>query len=121
MQEATVLDLKQLIHGKQSDLPPFLQRLTHRTPGGASTKLEDSFKLSAYPEVTNGCTLYLIRLVKFELYVHDARGNLHSLIVPSNEPEVYNNSLEHYAPYSARMSPENIHKLVGFLIPGVIL
>lgn len=89
LQDATILDLKQLIHRKQSDLPPFLQRLVYRTAGRASTKLEDFQKLSAYPEVTDGCTLFLVRLLKCELYIHDARGNLHSIVVPSSEPEVF--------------------------------
>ncbi len=88
LQEVTVLDVKQLIHKKLSDLPPFLQRLVHRTPGGINTKLEDALKISTYPKVTNGCMLFLVRLTKCELYIHDAKGKLHSIVVPSSEPEV---------------------------------
>ena len=88
-QHTTVLDVKQQIHQKLSDLPPFLQRLAYKAPGGASTKLEDGLKLTADPQIKNGSVIFLARLPKFELYVHDARGNLHSLVVPSSEPEVH--------------------------------
>ena len=87
MQGATVLDLKKLVHQKEADLPPYLQRVVYQA-GGTRTKLEDQCKLNSYPEIRNGSTLFLVRLQPFELYIHDVRGNLNSVTVPSNEPEV---------------------------------
>ena len=82
------MDLKAKIQEKDGSLPPYLQRLVHRTPGGATTKLQDKCKLSSYSFLQDGATLFLVRLTPCELYVQDPRARLHTLTVPSSEPEV---------------------------------
>lgn len=82
------MDLKAKIQEKDSSLPPYLQRLVHKAPGGATTKLQDQCKLASYPCLKDGATLFLVRLTPCELYVQDSRARLHTLTVPSSEPEV---------------------------------
>ena len=88
LQEATVLDLKSKVQEKDGSLPPYLQRLIHKTSGGATTKLEDGCKLATYSCLRDGATLFLVRLNPCELYVQDAQARLHTLTIPSSEPEV---------------------------------
>ena len=91
LQQVTVLDLKRQIHQKEPDIPPFEQRLVH-----LKQELEDSHTLSSYPDIQNGSTVFLVRLVPFQLFIIDLDGKTHTIKVPSTKPEVNNNQHTHY-------------------------
>ena len=87
MQESAVSVLKAKIQEKDISLPPYLQRLVYKTPG-KTIMLEDRRKLASYSCLQDGATLFLVRLKPYELYVRDPQDKLHTLIIPSSEPEV---------------------------------
>ncbi len=83
MQQATVSDLKRQIHQKKPDIPPFEQRLVH-----LKEELVDSRKLESYPNIEDGSTVFLVRLVPFQIFVASLDGRTHTLRIPTSKPEV---------------------------------
>jgi len=51
-------------------------------------RLEDEKRLSSYVGIGNGSVLLLLVLPPFELYVQGADRSMHTITVPSSEPEV---------------------------------
>ena len=51
-------------------------------------RLEDEKRLTSYAGIGNGSVLLLLVLPPFELYVQGADGRMHTITVPSSEPEV---------------------------------
>ncbi len=64
----------------------------------------------------NTCTQTTSRNLLLQMYMCAAE-----LATWGVGPDVINTDLYYYAPYSARMSPENIHELMGFCMEVLIL
>ena len=57
-------------------------------PADGAKRLEDEKTLSSYTGIESGSMLLLLILPPFELYVQGADGRMHTITVPSSEPEV---------------------------------
>ena len=57
-------------------------------PADGAKRLEDEKTLSSYAGIESGSMLLLLILPPFELYVQGADGRMHTITVPSSEPEV---------------------------------
>lgn len=75
--------MKQLIHQKDHDLPPFEQRLVHDRE-----ELSDSRLLNSYPNISDGANIFLIRLIPFQVFLKGMDGTSYTLRIPSKSPEV---------------------------------
>ena len=86
LQDLTVLGLKKLIHEQRPDLPPYKQKLVCRSSG--HRPLEDERKLASFPGLQNRSVINLIVQVPWEIYLQAADGKLHTVEIPSSNPNV---------------------------------
>ena len=86
LQDLTVLGLKKLIHEQRPDLPPYKQKLVCRSSG--PRPLEDERKLASFPGLQNRSVINLIVQVPWEIYLQAADGKLHTVEIPSSNPNV---------------------------------
>ncbi len=83
LQTASVLDVKTAYHRCEHSVPPYQQRLVFER-----TELDDDKRLCNYPEIENGATIFLIRLIPFQLFVKGMDGSSHTISIPTKTPEV---------------------------------
>ena len=75
-------------------------------------RLEDGSRLSSYSGVSNGCTLLLVVLIPFDIYVKGIDGQMHTITIPSSEPDVSSLSLSLSLPPSLPSFPCPYNKIV---------
>ncbi len=78
-----MLDVKNAYHRCEHTIPPYQQRLVI-----GKIELEDYRAVSSYPDLVNGTTIFLIRLIPFQLFVKGMDGSSHTISIPTKTPEV---------------------------------
>ncbi len=78
-----MLDVKTAYHRCEHTVPPYQQRLVFER-----TELDDDKMLSSYPQIENGASIFLIRLIPFQLFVKGMDGSSHTISIPTKTPEV---------------------------------
>lgn len=91
-QGTSVRRLKDLVHQKDPDIPPFEQRLVH-----AKKELDDDCLLSSYPEIADGSVIFLVRLIPFQVFVKGMDGSSHTIRIPSKSPLVTTTCINRFA------------------------
>ena len=85
LQDATVLDLKEMVKDKMKSHPEtFLQRLS-LSPGKVLE--EEGDILSSFPWLTTGSTLFIVIQAPFIVHVQEG-GKEYIITIPSCKPEV---------------------------------
>ena len=79
--------MKVLIAEKNPNAPHFLQRLLDNS-SSTQQELEDDRKLSDYPSIKDGGTLFVLVKPPWNLYVYDMDNKKYEVAVPSSKPEV---------------------------------
>lgn len=84
-QSATVLDLKNLVHTQDRSIPPYEQRLV----SSERHELLDASKLSSYSDITDGCCVFVIQKIPFQVFLAGLDGKNYTLTIPSSKPQTY--------------------------------